>query len=115
MVPGTSRGEIQVQQVASRELGRTMTVNVYLPPGFKRGQQLPVLWLLHGSGMDADQWLHTGHIERYMDYLLAAGAIHPFVIVMPGGERGGHTFHLWSREMAAMLSLVDACFSSARQ
>ena len=85
---GTPRGEVQVQQVASRELGRTMTVNVYLPPGFKRGQQLPVLWLLHGSGMDADQWFRTGHVERYMDHLLAAGTIHPFVIVMPSGARG---------------------------
>ena len=88
IAPGTPRGEVQVQQVASRELGRTMTVNVYLPPGFKRGQQLPVLWLLHGSGMDADQWFRTGHIERYMDHLLAAGGIHPFVIVMPSGARG---------------------------
>jgi enterochelin esterase-like enzyme len=89
---GTPRGEVQVQHVPSRELGTTMTVNVYLPPGFRRGQPLPVLWLLHGSGMDADQWLRTGHIERYMDHLLATGAIHPFVIVMPSGQRGEHSY-----------------------
>jgi len=82
------RGEVQVQRVDSRALGRTMTVNVYLPPGFRRGQELPVLWLLHGSDMDADQWFRTAHIERYMDHLLAARAIHPFVIVMPSGARG---------------------------
>ena len=89
---GAPRGEVQVQQVASRELGRKMTVNVYLPPGFRRGQALPVLWLLHGSGMDADQWLRTGHIERYIDHLLATRAIHPFVIVMPSGERGSTSY-----------------------
>ena len=92
VAPGTPRGEVQVRHVASRELGSTQTVNVYLPPGFKRGQQLPVLWLLHGSGMDADQWWRTGHIERTMDHLLAAGTIRPFVIVIPSGERGEHSY-----------------------
>ena len=92
VAPGTPRGEVQVQHVASRALGQAMTVNVYLPPGFRRGQQLPVLWLLHGSEMDADQWLRTGHIERSMDHLLAAGAIHPFVIVMPSGARGRQSY-----------------------
>ena len=88
LAPGAPRGELQVRQVASHELGQAMTVNVYLPPGFRRGQALPVLWLLHGSGMDADQWARTGQIQRYMDHLLATKAIHPFVIVMPSGARG---------------------------
>lgn len=88
VAPGTPRGEVQVQHVASKALHQSMTVNVYLPPGFRRGQQLPVLWLLHGSGMDADQWLRTGHIDRFMDHLLASGAIRPFVVVMPSGTRG---------------------------
>ena len=86
--PGAPRGEVQVMHVQSRALGQAMTVNVYLPPGFRRGQELPVLWLLHGSEMDADQWFRTGHVERYMDHLLASGAIHPFVIVMPSGAPG---------------------------
>jgi enterochelin esterase-like enzyme len=88
VAPGTPRGEVQVLQVPSRELGHAMAVDVYLPPGFQRGQPLPVLWLLHGSGMDADQWFRTGHVERYLDHLIAAHAIKPFVIVMPSGERG---------------------------
>ena len=88
IAPGTPRGEVQVRQVPSRELGQAMTVNVYLPPGFRRGEQLPVLWLLHGSSMDADQWLRTGHVERYMDHLIASGAIRRFVIVMPSAGRG---------------------------
>ncbi|HEY9025026.1 MAG TPA: alpha/beta hydrolase-fold protein [Burkholderiaceae bacterium] len=92
VAPGTPRGEVQVRQVASRELGESMTVNVYLPPGFRRGRPLPVLWLLHGSGMDADQWFRTGHVERYMDHLIASGAIRPFVIVMPSGHRGSDSY-----------------------
>jgi len=85
--PGTPRGEVRAHPVASGNLGRSMTVNVYLPPGYRPGQQLPVLWLLHGGDMDAAQWFRTGHVERYMDRLLAAGAIHPFVIVMPSAGK----------------------------
>jgi len=90
VAPGTPRGQVQVRPVASRELGATMMVNVYLPPGFQRGQRLPVLWLLHGSSMDADQWFRTGHVERYMDHLIAAGTIRPFVIVMPSAGRDAY-------------------------
>ena len=85
--PGEPRGQVRVHQVESRGLGQSMTVNVYLPPGYQRGQELPVLWLLHGGDMDADQWLKTAHIERYMDHLLAAGTVHPFVIVMPSAGK----------------------------
>ncbi len=92
VAPGTPHGEVRVHQVDSKLLGQAMTVNVYLPPGFKRGQQLPVLWLLHGSDMDADQWLRTGHIERYMDHLIAGGTVRPFVIVMPSGSRGRKSY-----------------------
>ena len=42
--------------------------------------------------MDADQWFRTGHVERYMDHLIAAHAIKPFVIVMPSGERGHDSY-----------------------
>ena len=37
--------------------------------------------------MDADQWFKTAHIDRYMDHLLAAHAIHPFAVVMPSGGK----------------------------
>jgi enterochelin esterase-like enzyme len=33
--------------------------------------------------MDADQWFKTGHIERYLDRLMATGRVQPFVVVMP--------------------------------
>jgi enterochelin esterase-like enzyme len=85
--PGVPKGRVQTHSVPSAALGRDAKVHVYLPPGFDRAQrpaaQMPVLWLLHGWGMDADQWFKTGHIQRYMDKLLARGEIRPFVIVMP--------------------------------
>lgn len=84
--PATGRGRVEGHEVVSAAFGRTDKVNVYLPPGFERGLNLPVLTLLHGGGMDADQWWRTGHIERYADHLIASGRIKPFVIVMPSNN-----------------------------
>ena len=46
-----------------------------------------MLVLLHGAGMDADQWYRTGQIQNYMDNLIADRSIVPFVVVMPSSER----------------------------
>ena len=81
--PGVAKGRIDTPKVPSKAWGHPMKVNMYLPPGFTRGKSYPVLWLLHGRGMDADQWLRTGKVNRYMDNLIAQGSIRPFVIVMP--------------------------------
>lgn len=83
-------GLVTTTMVPSAAFGHPMKVNVWLPPGHVRGQALPVLWLLHGSGMDADQWLRTGRVDRYLDNLLAQGAIHPFAVVMPSTSDVGY-------------------------
>lgn len=79
-------GQVASHPVPSAAFGGTVKVNVYLPPGFQPGQALPVLTLLHGGGMDADQWWRTGHVERYADRLIAEGRMRPFVIVMPSSN-----------------------------
>lgn len=84
--PAAGRGRVETHEVASAAFGRPAKVNVYLPPAFERGQDLPVLTLLHGGGMDADQWWRTGHVERYADRLIAGGRVKPFVIVMPSSN-----------------------------
>jgi enterochelin esterase-like enzyme len=84
-------GRIETLMLESTAWGRSLKVNVYLPPGFVIGQRYPVLWLLHGSHMDADQWLRTGQVDRYMDNLISRNAIHPFVIVMPSSESVPYT------------------------
>jgi enterochelin esterase-like enzyme len=81
--PDIPRGHVDTAMVPSGLRSGGVKVNVYLPPGFERGKPYPVLWLLHGGNMDADQWFRTGHVQRYMDNMLAREAIRPFVIVMP--------------------------------
>jgi enterochelin esterase-like enzyme len=85
------RGRVDAIELESVAWGRKLKVNVYLPPGFAPGRNYPVLWLLHGAGMDADQWFRTGKVNRYMDNLIARQAIRPFVIVMPSSERVPYT------------------------
>ena len=81
--PAVPKGHVETLMFDSKAWGKRLKVNVYLPPGFASGRRYPVLWLLHGGRMDADQWLKTGKVNRYMDNLIGRGAIHPFVIVMP--------------------------------
>jgi enterochelin esterase-like enzyme len=81
--PQNPEGRVEALQVTSSALGQAVKVNIYWPPGFVRGQRYPVLWLLHGWGMDADQWARTGQVNRYLDKLIARGTIRPFVVVMP--------------------------------
>ena len=78
-----SHGSVESFQVPSKAWGTPNKVHVYLPSGFVKNSQLPVLLLLHGRGLDADFFLKTGFIHRYMDNLIAQKKIKPFVVVMP--------------------------------
>ena len=89
--PDVPKGHVDTLLLESTAWGKTMKVNVYLPPGFAIGKRYPVLWLLHGSHMDADQWLNTGEVNNYMNNLISRQAIHPFVIVMPSSDSVPYT------------------------
>lgn len=84
---GIAHGRVETTMVPSAAWGKPMKVNVYLPPGFRKSKAYPVLLLLHGAGMDADQWYRTGQIQRYMDNLIADHSIAPFVVLMPSSEQ----------------------------
>lgn len=81
---GIPHGTIQQHTLRSAALDDTERfVNVYTPPGYTRSGSYPVLFLLHGFGMDQEQWL-IGGIQHYLDRYLAAGLIQPWIVVMPG-------------------------------
>lgn len=87
----TPHGQVKTIMLPSQAWGKSMKLNVYLPPGYKQGQTYPVLLLLHGANMDADQWLKTGMVHHYMDNLIAKKTIQPFVIIMPSSENINYT------------------------
>ncbi|HXW10170.1 MAG TPA: alpha/beta hydrolase-fold protein [Steroidobacteraceae bacterium] len=80
---GIPQGRIEQRTFESKALGEPRAINVYTPPGYTRKHALPLLILLHGYGMNADQWL-TGGVQHYLDRYIAAGALKPMVVVMPG-------------------------------
>jgi len=79
---GIPHGTVVSYNFQSAFLITGIDVNVYLPPA-PLTDSLPILILLHGSGMDKQQWTDNGLIANYMDNLLAKGIIRPFIIAMP--------------------------------
>ena len=68
-------------------LAFTSGVCVYLPPGYARShRRYPVLYLLHGGGGDAADWVTFGDIRKTMDDLIAADRRNAAIVVMPDGD-----------------------------
>jgi enterochelin esterase-like enzyme len=71
---------------SSKTVGVTRKAYVYTPPGFTRSKRYPVLYLLHGIGGDATEWLTGAHPQVILDNLYAEGAAEPMIVVMPNGR-----------------------------
>ena len=75
-------GQVSRESLDSELLGFVYDVSVYTPPCYgEEGITYPVLYLLHGQGMDDTYWLSLGAAE-IADTLIADGAT-PFLMVMP--------------------------------
>lgn len=85
--PSPSR--VEERFFVSGTLGRTMHYYVYLPAGYDDDTTVryPTLYLLHGIGGNADEWLGYG-VREAADTLMGDGTIHPFIIALPHGEQG---------------------------
>ena len=71
---------------ADGSLAFTSGVCVYLPPGYGDGHlRYPVLYLLHGGGGDAADWVTFGGIRAIMDGLIQTDAANAAIVVMPDG------------------------------
>ena len=83
-------------QFESRLVGAALPYNVILPADYKRGssknRRYPVLYLLHGLGGSAADWVSKrAHLADY-------AAQYPFIIVVPEGKDGWYTDGLAPRE-----------------
>ncbi len=82
------KGQLSDVVIPAARLGATLPGQLYLPPGTAETDRLPLLTLMHGHQMRANQWATNGRLKQYMDNLLAQGAIRPFAIFLPGGHAG---------------------------
>ncbi|KPE52610.1 alpha/beta hydrolase [Chryseobacterium indologenes] len=79
-------GKIDTIQYPSKTVGTTRKVLVYTPPGFKKSEKYPVLYLLHGIGGDEKEWLRNGTPQIILDNLYAKGKLIPMIVVLPNGR-----------------------------
>ena len=59
---------------------------VYTPPGYNPQKKYPTLYLMGGSGEDAESWVKNGQANFIMDNLLAEGKAVPMIIVFPNNQ-----------------------------
>lgn len=69
-------------------LKQEVAYSIILPSDyFSSGKSYPVIYFLHGLGDNESSWLEYGQISQYMDRMVNAGTIAPFICVMPQGFR----------------------------
>jgi len=93
------RGTTQTFSLASPALGgRSKTVYVYLPPGYKShpDRRYPVAYLLHGIPGRPTAFLFTVRAGVVEDILAARGKGKPMLLVMPYGSTGTFTDKEWA-------------------
>jgi enterochelin esterase-like enzyme len=76
-------GTVTYQQIAGH--GGAVRLAAYLPPCALDGshRRYRTLYLLHGANTDETQWPAIG-LARTADELIAARAVEPLIVVMPG-------------------------------
>lgn len=82
-----NRGRLEKHQFASKIIGKSQRVNVYLPPCYDPENEdgYPVLFMLHGQGQNENFWVDAGIAEK-SDALILPGKASPFLAVMPYEE-----------------------------
>lgn len=79
-------GEVRIRPYESKALGLARTVWIYTPPGYEKGRDYPVLYLLHGGGDVESGWTMIGRANVILDNLIAESKAKPMVVVMPLGH-----------------------------
>ncbi|MGM0572019.1 MAG: alpha/beta hydrolase [Pseudomonadota bacterium] len=85
--PALGDGVVAEGAFHSDRLSRNYPYMIYLPDGYQSGaQHYPVVYLLHGSFGNHQDWVKKGRLKRTVDRLVEEGIIKPMVIVTPGSR-----------------------------
>lgn len=80
-------GTVREHWYQSKSLGLRRSLHVYTPPGYDQSRKdLPVLYLLHGSGDNDGTWTALGRANVILDNLIAAKKARPMIVVMTDGH-----------------------------
>lgn len=83
-----AQGTLHSHLYQSKATGTLRRVKVYTPPGYETSNaRYPVLYLLHGSGGDDNDWTReVGRANIILDNLIGEGKAVPMIVVMPQGH-----------------------------
>jgi enterochelin esterase family protein len=82
---GIPHGVMMEQYYDSPVAGPGRRLHIYLPPGYNKGKNYPVLYLLHGGGASDFSWPAEGRANFILDALIAQGKAKPMIVVFPNG------------------------------
>jgi len=84
---GVNASEISHYEFDSETLGASYPYTLYTPDGFEESdKRYPVMYLLHGSFGNENDWASKGSLQETADTLIEQGKIPPALIVMPGSQ-----------------------------
>ena len=84
------------QLLGGRFPGTPRAGYVYLPPGFDSGTRYPVVYLLHGLPGSPSEYVNGTQLGEFADAQIAAGAIRPFVAIIPAAGTTPHYNGEWA-------------------
>lgn len=82
--PPSPRARVEVIDIPSTALGRSMPALVWLPGGTPPDAGLPLVVLFHGQGGDPSAWFHGVGADLEAERLMAEGRITPVALVSAG-------------------------------
>lgn len=82
--------ELRDQTIESKVLGRTMKYSVYLPKGYDKSKEYPVLYMLHGADGSNNDWLNGGKINVNASNAASEGTAPEMIVICP--DCGGNNF-----------------------
>lgn len=85
-VKDVPHGAVRIQPYMSKSMGLAREMWIYTPPGYDKGKDFPVMYLLHGAGDIESGWTLIGRANNILDNLIAEGKAKPMVVVMPLGH-----------------------------
>jgi len=86
IVAQATGSEARDLEFKSTARGKVVSYSVYLPKGWHKGGNYPVLYLLHGMYGDNNDWLSYGDLNRQASYAAALGEAPEMVVICPDGE-----------------------------
>ena len=91
----SKQGTLEKGTITSTYLGgATKDYYVYKPADYSTGDSFPVVYLLHGFGLDYTYFKDWTGIKHHLDELMSNGTIKEMIVVMPDGKNalGGSFF-----------------------